>query len=132
LLPAVVFWGLDAYYLWHERLFREVYKGAVAGTVAVYSMDLSAFKGSTTWKRTLVSRTIWPIYALLIVVGLLLVADGAPHTSPARQGPSKAALMVARTSSCTWSLRFSFGGQISPSWSPSQRGTTWTWRCGTV
>jgi hypothetical protein len=25
LFPAVPFWGLDAYYLWQERLFRRLY-----------------------------------------------------------------------------------------------------------
>jgi len=26
LLPAIAFWGLDSYFLWQERLFRELYK----------------------------------------------------------------------------------------------------------
>jgi hypothetical protein len=38
LVPSFVFWLLDAYYLGLERAFRDLYDGAVAGTVSPYLM----------------------------------------------------------------------------------------------
>jgi hypothetical protein len=100
LLPAFVFWGLDAYYLWHERLFRRLYVEAAAGRVSTYSMDIAPYKRTTTWRGTLVSRTIWPIYLLIVVVGVALVVDGVkrPSSTPSHSR-SKAALMTTSTSS---------------------------------
>jgi hypothetical protein len=37
-VPSLVFWLLDAYYLQLERAFRKLYNEAVAGTAAAYSM----------------------------------------------------------------------------------------------
>jgi hypothetical protein len=37
-VPALVFWLLDAYYLQLERAFRELYGEAVAGTAPVFWM----------------------------------------------------------------------------------------------
>lgn len=76
LLPALVFWGLDAYYLWHERLFRKLFVEAAAGRVTTYCMDVEPYKKQTTWKCTLGSRTIWPIYTLIIAVGVVLIVSG--------------------------------------------------------
>jgi hypothetical protein len=40
LIPSFVFWVLDAYYLLLERAFRNLYKDAVCGTAAAYSMKI--------------------------------------------------------------------------------------------
>lgn len=77
LVPTIVFWGLDAYYLRHERLFRKLY-GAVAAdigsatpTTMVFSMDTSPFAAATpSWARTAVSRTVLPIPVVLAVVAI--------------------------------------------------------------
>ncbi len=49
LLPSIVFWGLDAYYLRQERLFRKLYDAirvAPAGTLDgdPFSMDTSPYE----------------------------------------------------------------------------------------
>jgi hypothetical protein len=90
----------DAYYLWHERLFRMLFVDAAAGRADTYSMDLMAYKKTTTWRGTLVSRTIWPVYLLIVLVGLLLIVDGVTrHPTSASHSRSKAALIATRTSS---------------------------------
>jgi hypothetical protein len=38
LLPILVFWGLDAYYLGLERLFRKLYATAAGATVTDFAM----------------------------------------------------------------------------------------------
>ena len=72
LVPSVVFWGLDAYYLRQERLFRKLYAAAAAdltsGTthVTVFSMNPTAYSTNVpTWRATLVSGTVVPIPAVL-------------------------------------------------------------------
>src|SRR2546428_5572109 len=66
LLPALCFWGLDAYYLRQERLFRKLYDavrtataiGNPAVVIALYSMDTGPFAALVdSWACTLVSRT---------------------------------------------------------------------------
>lgn len=82
LVPAAVFWGLDAYYLHQERLFRKLYQAAasdVAGTsgLVVFSMNVSPYLASTPgWRAALLSRTVVPIPLVLAVVavGYVVVA----------------------------------------------------------
>lgn len=53
LVPTVVFWRLDAYYLRQERLFRKLYTALAADltatppVLAVFSMDISPYLTST-------------------------------------------------------------------------------------
>jgi hypothetical protein len=79
LLPAIVFWGLDAYYLWNERLFRGLYDEAARGSLATYSMDTTSYRHRTKWATALASRTILPLYLLMVLVGVALVIGGAVH-----------------------------------------------------
>jgi hypothetical protein len=100
LLPAIMFWGLDAYYLWQERLFRKLYAEAAAGAVDAYSMDVESYEQETKWRGTLVSRTIWPVYVLIVVVGAALIVDGATRhpSNPVHSGSKAAAIVVMVTS----------------------------------
>lgn len=113
LLPALCFWGLDAYYLRQERLFRRLYD-AVRKTIAnddagagqpahaevqhrhldLFSMNTSAYVTSVQrWARTLFSKSvIWlhaPIVAAVLAVTIyagrpLLHADnGTASQKPA-------------------------------------------------
>lgn len=70
LVPTVVFWGLDAYYLRQERLFRALYRTAVdAGNARQspsFSMDTTAAQaGVHGWFRTCVSPTVLIFYAAI-------------------------------------------------------------------
>jgi hypothetical protein len=79
LLPIVVFWLLDSYYLREEKLFRKLYEGVAGGTVKSdnFTMKTTAFDREVPglW-RTAVTRTVFPFY-LLIVLILAIVAVGA-------------------------------------------------------
>ena len=52
LTPVLVFWGLDGYYLWQERLFRALYDHVrvVDESEVDFSMATAAFR--TGWKRS--------------------------------------------------------------------------------
>ncbi len=85
LLPAIVFWGLDGYYLRQEKLFRRLYDAVREGGAAEFSMNTSPYSGSVmTWWRVCWSRTIAPLYgivafALSLAAVALLIVEESPQ-----------------------------------------------------
>lgn len=75
LLPVLVFWGLDAYFLWQERLFRALYDRVrlVDAAEIDFSMDVGVVRADPrlTWIRALVSRTLIPFYGALTVAVII-------------------------------------------------------------
>ena len=79
IVPAVVFWFLDAYYLQQERRFRGVYND-VAGlspddsriNVREFEMPIQKYQcGKYCYLNVLFSRTIFPLYGI-VIVGLVI------------------------------------------------------------
>ena len=83
LVPVLIFWGLDGYFLWQERLFRGLYdhvRVLEEGSVD-YSMDVSAFRSGwkQTWIGAVLSITLILFYGALaaaVAVALLLNTIG--------------------------------------------------------
>jgi hypothetical protein len=83
LLPALCFWGLDAYYLREERLFRKLYdavrNGKAVGdppsVIGNFSMNTSLLTASVkSWKRTLFSRTtFWLHFPIVLAVVIVII-----------------------------------------------------------
>lgn len=80
IVPTVVFWFLDTYYLQQERKFRAIYND-VAGLSAHSSrLDIRDFEmpiqnykhGKYFYFNVLFSRTIFPLYGV-VIVGLIIV-----------------------------------------------------------
>ena len=74
LVPAVLFWGLDAYYLRQERLYRALYDEVrlQSPTEIDFSMDTRTFTGPrVTWRSSLLSLTL-VIYYLAITTAVIL------------------------------------------------------------
>ncbi|TEU13729.1 MAG: hypothetical protein E3J21_17980 [Anaerolineales bacterium] len=70
-LPSIMFWILDGYFLWQERLFRKLYdRVRVASESEIdFSMDTSSVRGEvSSWIGTMFSIT------LLIYHGTILGA----------------------------------------------------------
>ena len=75
LFPGLAFWGLDAYYLRQERLFRRLYDAVRKGEVddKRYGMDTSKYAGdvpswwSTGWSGTVAGLHLIVITAVLAV-----------------------------------------------------------------
>jgi hypothetical protein len=68
-IPVLVFAGLDAYYLWRERLFRKLYADVAArpATTAVdFAMDVEPHKTQETWPKALGSTTILGFYGPVV------------------------------------------------------------------
>jgi hypothetical protein len=73
LFPAVVFWGLDAFYLAQERYFREMHKDARKGKIAVLSMDPYSYdKGLEGWFGSVRSRSVFPFH--VVIIGVVILA----------------------------------------------------------
>jgi len=83
LFPAFAFWGLDAYYLRQERLFRRLYEELVADE----SEDIEALSMSTrrynnavpSWLATVITPTVGSLHGtvvgVVVIAGMLLGAS---------------------------------------------------------
>ena len=77
LVPVLVFWGLDGYYLWQERLFRALYDHVrvLDESEVDFSMATASFR--TSWKRswldTTFSITLIPFCGALVIAIVLVV-----------------------------------------------------------
>ena len=79
--PAVVFWGLDGYFLWQERLYRALYnhvRKLDPGDID-FSMDAKSIRSKDNfkedllgWVAALISGTPTPFHGVLI--GVVVVA----------------------------------------------------------
>lgn len=79
IIPTIVFWFLDAYYLQQERRFRGVYND-VAGlspennrdAIKEFEMPIQKYKGGKyCYFRVLLSKTIFPLYGM-VIAGLVI------------------------------------------------------------
>ena len=73
--PVLIFWGLDGYFLWQERLFRALYDHVrvLEDEEIDFSMDVKPFTNglSSSWLGATFSRTLLFFYAALAVtIGL--------------------------------------------------------------
>ena len=77
LLPALAFWGLDAYYLQQERLFRKLYEGVRKSPKSstnnqTFSMDTSPYRHQVR------SIFLTPLTAVLILFhGTIVISIAA-------------------------------------------------------
>ena len=72
MVPVLLFWGLDGYFLWQERLFRALYdhvRTLQDGDVD-FSMKTNAFR--TGWNRTWIATTL--SITLILFYGALIAA----------------------------------------------------------
>lgn len=79
IVPAIVFWFLDAYYLQQERKFRGVYND-VAGlssedsrlVIKDFEMPIQKYQcGMYCYFNVLFSKTIFPLYGI-VIAGLVI------------------------------------------------------------
>jgi hypothetical protein len=73
--PVLMFWILDAYFLYHERRFRNLYNGVrtVDESTIDFSMDASPFAASETFWSAFFSTTLLLFYVVMICAILVSV-----------------------------------------------------------
>ena len=79
LLPAVIFWGLDGYFLRQERLFRKLYDEVrvLEESEITFSMNTAPYQNETaSWFAVVFSETLFafhiPIVAVILIAGIYL------------------------------------------------------------
>ena len=74
LAPVIIFWGLDRYFLWKERLFRALYDHVrqLEHCEIDFSMDVRAFKTgrARTWLGATLSRMLIGFYGVVAAFAL--------------------------------------------------------------
>ena len=81
-LPALVFWGLDGYFLYQERLFRNLYNDVRRKPVGSidFAMNARQFKGlnKATWPRSTMSLAMiifhGTLLATVVAMTIILIA----------------------------------------------------------
>ncbi len=78
--PAVAFWILDGYFLWQEKLFRNLYDRvrAIAESDVDFSMDTSAARADDVgWFAVVFSKTLLifhgTVFGSIVIVMLVIV-----------------------------------------------------------
>lgn len=69
-LPTLCFWGLDAYYLHQERLFRKLFERAASNSpdIPLYSMNVSLVEAEVSHPlRVAFSRTLLFFYGPVVI-----------------------------------------------------------------
>jgi len=83
-IPAIIFWGLDGYFLWEEKKFRKLYdrvRGLNEEEID-FSMDTTPVKGEAgdwwgaTWSKTLIPFHGVLLLAIIVVMGLTILSKG--------------------------------------------------------
>lgn len=75
--PAIAFWALDGYYLYQERLFRNLYDKTkdIDESKVDFSMNTSALEGlnEATWIEAIFSRTMIIFHGAIITTVLIIM-----------------------------------------------------------
>ena len=74
-IPLLLFWFLDAYFLWQERLYRKLYDWVISNRMKtdenLFNLNAYRFKGEVQSKwRIMFSTTLGCFYGL---IGILIV-----------------------------------------------------------
>lgn len=74
LIPIVGFWGLDGYFLWQGRLFREVYKEISQQEDTDFKMNVDKYKKEKkcSWVSATFSTTLIPFYLIEIILTVFI------------------------------------------------------------
>lgn len=70
-VPVIVFWFLDAYYLKQETLYRNLYQDIVNNN-GVESFDMNTSRNEVCYCKVFWSKTIAGLYCTIVVLFLLL------------------------------------------------------------
>ena len=82
LIPVLVFWGLDGYFLWQERLYRKLYDQVRILNEKEIDFSMNTYRFQTgqkpffQWLCVTLSKTLFPFYGsfvlLILIAGIIL------------------------------------------------------------
>jgi hypothetical protein len=82
LFPAIIFWGLDGYFLWQERVYRELYNRVRSKNADDIDFDMDTRNVGNDvpgWAKSVFSKTLIPFHGVLVlaVVVVAMIQKGA-------------------------------------------------------
>lgn len=76
-IPAIVFWGLDGFFLWQEQLYRKLYDHVrvLKDEDVDFSMNTIPFRTNKgpTWRSAILSKTLIPFHGVLIIAIVMVM-----------------------------------------------------------
>ena len=77
-IPVVIFWGLDGYCLWQERLYRALYNEIRCRDENLTDFDMSTARVSdkATWVGAIFSKTLIPFHGAIIGAIIVIMIIG--------------------------------------------------------
>lgn len=85
LFPVIMFWFLDGYFLYQERLFRKLYDGVREKNdeESDFSMDVKPYQADSTWGEAVFSPTLklFYIFILISIIAIFCVAHFFPSVT---------------------------------------------------
>lgn len=109
LAPILIFWALDGYFLWQERLYRTLYDRVrtLKESQIDFSMDVTCpkIRYTRSWWGAARSRTLLGFYVGLaaLIVALAAVANWSNQEEPKWHGEFSSALSTNTTCLEQWS-----------------------------
>lgn len=86
-IPVIVFWVLDGYFLWQERLFRGEYNRIRKLNEEQIDFEINPakhIKGRNRWLATIFSKTLLVFYGMLLIV-MLGILGWLMYVAPIQQ-----------------------------------------------
>jgi hypothetical protein len=73
---TIIFWVLDAFFLWRERLYRALYDEVRQKRDAEidFSLDASGYSDRCKWYSAPCSITLWPFYAFVLATVIIFMS----------------------------------------------------------
>ena len=90
-MPLIVFWILDAYYRWQERLFRAVYDNVRQKSEDDVDFEMNPQRfvsDEPTWSATFWSTTLRLFYLSLIVTMFVVIGVLSSQTTASEKDSS--------------------------------------------
>jgi len=82
IIPVLIFWFLDGYFLWQERLFRKLYEEIRGDSDTDYNMGVGRFRTELRWLKTTFSRTLILFYLMELAIVAFLYFVVSANNSP--------------------------------------------------
>ena len=77
-IPIVIFWGIDAYFLYEEKRYRKLYDNVrlLDEEKVDFSMSIKEIEGVSYWWGAFFSKTLIPFHGILLIAVVLVLIIG--------------------------------------------------------
>ena len=73
-VPFIALWGLDTFYLWQEKKYRNLHNEVAKRQETDF--DMKGLDGEERYFCTLFSKTVWPLYIIeFALIGIIIFLE---------------------------------------------------------